>query len=142
VRDGIERDRIESIVAELGMSDFTIFPGRLGDDALPVYYAAADVCVVPSHYEPFGLVAIEAMAVGRQWLQVMWAVYSIVVPEQTGLLAPPMTSPLLQRLTEFSQTPFTETNSLRQQESGNQVQLGRCRFPIKRTIYRAFGTTS
>jgi len=61
----------------------TIFPGRLGDDALPVYYAA-DVCVVPSHYEPFGLVAIEAMA-GRQWLQVMWAVYSIqLYPNRLG----------------------------------------------------------
>uniref|UniRef100_A0ACD5GUM8 Glycosyltransferase n=1 Tax=Desertifilum tharense IPPAS B-1220 TaxID=1781255 RepID=A0ACD5GUM8_9CYAN len=43
------------------MRDFTTFPGRLGDEVLPMYYAAADVCVVPSHYEPFGLVAIEAM---------------------------------------------------------------------------------
>ena len=46
------------IVAELGLSVFTIFPGRLGDRDLPIYYAAADMCVVPSHYEPFGLVAI------------------------------------------------------------------------------------
>jgi len=30
--DGIERDRIESMWTELGMSDFTSFPGRLGDD--------------------------------------------------------------------------------------------------------------
>ncbi|MCA1995456.1 MAG: glycosyltransferase, partial [Coleofasciculus sp. S288] len=37
--DGIERERIEGIVAELGMSDFTTFPGRIGDDILPAYYA-------------------------------------------------------------------------------------------------------
>jgi len=66
--DGIERDRIGALWTELGMSDFTSFPGRLGDD-ITVYYAAADVCVVPSHYEPFGLVAIEAI-VGHQWLPV------------------------------------------------------------------------
>lgn len=88
--DGIERDRIESIVAKLGMSDFTIFPGRLGDDILPVYYAAADVCVVPSHYEPFGLVAIEAMASGTPVVASdVGGLQFTVVPEQTGLLAPP-----------------------------------------------------
>ena len=88
--DGIERDRIESIAAELGMSDFTIFPGRLGDDVLPVYYAAADVCVVPSHYEPFGLVAIEAMASGTPVVASdVGGLQFTVVPEQTGLLAPP-----------------------------------------------------
>jgi D-inositol-3-phosphate glycosyltransferase len=33
-------------------------------DRLPLYYNAADICVVPSHYESFGLVAVEAMASG------------------------------------------------------------------------------
>ncbi|MDZ7727519.1 MAG: glycosyltransferase [Dehalococcoidia bacterium] len=40
------------------------FTGPVSHDALPVYYAAADVCVVPSYYESFGLVAIEALACG------------------------------------------------------------------------------
>jgi glycosyltransferase involved in cell wall biosynthesis len=88
--DGIERDRIEGIVAELGMSDFTIFPGRLGDDILPAYYAAADVCVVPSHYEPFGLVAIEAMASGTPVVASdVGGLQFTVIPEETGLLAAP-----------------------------------------------------
>jgi len=88
--DGMERDRIESIIAELGMSDFTVFPGRLGDDILPVYYSAADVCVVPSHYEPFGLVAIEAMASGTPVVASdVGGLQFTVVPEETGLLAPP-----------------------------------------------------
>ena len=87
--DGKERDRIEKIVAELGMSDITTFPGRLGDDILPAYYAAADVCVVPSHYEPFGLVAIEAMASGTPVVASdVGGLQFTVVPEETGLLAP------------------------------------------------------
>lgn len=87
--DGIERDRIEKIVAELGMSEFTIFPGRIGDEILPAYYTAADVCVVPSHYEPFGLVAIEAMACGTPVVASdVGGLQFTVVPEETGLLAP------------------------------------------------------
>ncbi len=88
--DGIERERIESIVDELGMRPHTIFPGRLSDEVLPVYYAAADVCVVPSHYEPFGLVAIEAMASGTPVVASdVGGLQFTVVPEQTGLLVPP-----------------------------------------------------
>jgi len=88
--DGIERDRIEGIVAELGLGDLTVFPGRLDDADLPVYYAAADVCVVPSHYEPFGLVAIEAMASGTPVVASdVGGLQFTVVPEETGLLAPP-----------------------------------------------------
>jgi D-inositol-3-phosphate glycosyltransferase len=40
------------------------FEGAVAHDALPLYYNAADVCVVPSYYESFGLVAVEAMACG------------------------------------------------------------------------------
>ena len=53
---------LSGIVNELGMNEFTSLPGCLSRHILPAYFAAADVCVVPSHYEPFGLVAIEAMA--------------------------------------------------------------------------------
>lgn len=88
--DGIERDRIEGIVKELGMSGFTEFPGRVSDEALPIYYAAADVCVVPSHYEPFGLVAIEAMASGTPVIASdVGGLQFTVTPEETGLLVPP-----------------------------------------------------
>ena len=88
--DGKERDRIGSIVEELGLSDITSFPGGLSRDILPAYYAAADVCVVPSHYEPLGLVALEAMASGTPVIasDVGGLKYS-VVPQETGLLAPP-----------------------------------------------------
>jgi D-inositol-3-phosphate glycosyltransferase len=88
--DGKERDRIGSIVEELGLSDITSFPGGLSRDILPAYYAAADVCVVPSHYEPLGLVALEAMASGTPVIASdVGGLKYTVVPQETGLLAPP-----------------------------------------------------
>jgi glycosyltransferase involved in cell wall biosynthesis len=91
--DGIERERIEEIVVQLGLSEKTYFPGRVGDPELPLYYAAADVCVVPSHYEPFGLVAIEAMASGTPVIASdVGGLQFTVVNEKTGLLVPPKDS--------------------------------------------------
>ncbi|MBE9186663.1 glycosyltransferase family 1 protein [Microcoleus sp. LEGE 07076] len=88
--DGKERDRIGSIVEELGLSDITSFPGSLSRDILPAYYAAADVCVVPSHYEPFGLVAIESMACRTPVVASdVGGLKYTVVPRETGLLASP-----------------------------------------------------
>lgn len=88
--DGVERDRIGKIVADLGLKDCTIFPGHIDDAILPDYYAAADVCVVPSHYEPFGLVAIEAMASRTPVVASnIGGLQFTVVREVTGLLAPP-----------------------------------------------------
>lgn len=88
--DGRERERIEGIVNELGIGGITHFPGRLSPAVLPTYYAAADVCVVPSHYEPFGLVAIEAMACGIPVIASdVGGLQFTVVSEETGLLAPP-----------------------------------------------------
>jgi glycosyltransferase involved in cell wall biosynthesis len=88
--DGRERDRIEGIVNELGMSEFTSLPGRLSREVLPTYYGAADVCLVPSHYEPFGLVAVEAMASGTPVIASdVGGLKFTVVNENTGLLVPP-----------------------------------------------------
>ncbi|HIK28559.1 MAG: glycosyltransferase family 1 protein [Oscillatoriaceae bacterium SKW80] len=88
--DAQERDRIEKIVAELNLTEQTLFTGRLGHDVLPLYYTAADVCVIPSHYEPFGLVAIEAMACGTPVVASnVGGLKFTVIPEETGLLVPP-----------------------------------------------------
>jgi D-inositol-3-phosphate glycosyltransferase len=49
---------------KLGIQDSVTFVGRIEQDKLPPYYSAADVLVVPSHYESFGLVALESLASG------------------------------------------------------------------------------
>ncbi len=59
-----EMARLQALCHELGMKDVIIFLGKKGQDTLPYYYSAADVLVMPSHYESFGMVALEAMACG------------------------------------------------------------------------------
>jgi glycosyltransferase involved in cell wall biosynthesis len=88
--DGDEKKRIEHIVNELGLQESTVFAGRIGHDILPLYYTAADVCVIPSHYEPFGLVAIEAMACGVPVVASnVGGLKFTIIPEETGLLVEP-----------------------------------------------------
>jgi glycogen(starch) synthase len=48
----------------LGLTDHGVFLGWVGDDKLHSLYRVSDLCIVPSIYEPFGLVALEAMASG------------------------------------------------------------------------------
>ncbi|MBE9205962.1 glycosyltransferase [Nostoc sp. LEGE 06077] len=88
--DGIERQRIEQIVQEVGLAEKTLFVGRVDHHILPLYYACADVCVIPSHYEMFGLVAIEAMACGTPVIASdVGGLKYTVVHQETGLLVPP-----------------------------------------------------
>jgi D-inositol-3-phosphate glycosyltransferase len=59
-----ERKKLEKQAKDLGIGDRVSFLGSVEQTKLPLYYAAADVDVVTSFYETFGLVALEALACG------------------------------------------------------------------------------
>ncbi len=59
-----ELARLMRLCNELDLDDLVTFMGKQGQDVLPDYYSAADVVVMPSYYESFGMVALEAMACG------------------------------------------------------------------------------
>jgi D-inositol-3-phosphate glycosyltransferase len=59
-----EMTRLQALCHELCMDRMVVFLGKRGQDTLPYYYSAAEVLVMPSHYESFGMVALEAMACG------------------------------------------------------------------------------
>jgi glycogen(starch) synthase len=61
---GTHEAELKAQAERLGLSEHGTFLGWIGDDALHSLYSIADLCVVPSIYEPFGLVALEAMASG------------------------------------------------------------------------------
>ena len=61
---GTHEQELRRQAAELGLDAYGTFLGWIGDDVLHSLYRIADLCVVPSIYEPFGLVALEAMASG------------------------------------------------------------------------------
>ena len=56
--------RLQQMCHDLCMDRMVVFLGKRGQDTLPYYYSAAEALVMPSHYESFGMVALEAMACG------------------------------------------------------------------------------
>ena len=61
---GTHEQELRAQATELGLDAHGEFAGWIGDDLLHSLYRIADLTVVPSIYEPFGLVALEAMASG------------------------------------------------------------------------------
>lgn len=61
---GSHEFQLKELARELGVADHGTFMGWIDDGVLHSLYRVADVIVVPSRYEPFGLVALEAMASG------------------------------------------------------------------------------
>jgi glycogen(starch) synthase len=61
---GTAESELKAQARKLRLMRYGSFIGWAGDDLLHSLYRVADLCIVPSIYEPFGLVALEAMASG------------------------------------------------------------------------------
>lgn len=61
-RNQMQADRVARLARDLGIDALVEFRGRVPQRELRAYYAAADVCAIPSLHESFGITAIEAMA--------------------------------------------------------------------------------
>jgi D-inositol-3-phosphate glycosyltransferase len=59
-----EMQRLQNLCQELGVGDLVLFLGKQDQDTLQYYYSAAEIVIMPSYYESFGMVALEAMACG------------------------------------------------------------------------------
>lgn len=55
---------LRKLVAELRVEDRVVFLGSIVQNRLPLFYNAADLSVIPSYYESFGMVALESLACG------------------------------------------------------------------------------
>lgn len=62
--DESEKERLMAVAKEVGVRERVDFAGSVAHHELPYFYSAADVCVMPSYSESFGLVALEAQACG------------------------------------------------------------------------------
>jgi len=97
LRDHTQRD---------GLEDQVEFLGFISDEELRMYYAAADLAVVPSLYEPFGMVALETMAAGTPCIAAdTGGLRELVVHDATGLRFSPgdpssLASAILRLLTD------------------------------------------
>jgi D-inositol-3-phosphate glycosyltransferase len=57
-----ELEKLKKLADELNIKDHVDFRGLVKQEQLPYFYSAADICVVPSYYESFGLVPLESLA--------------------------------------------------------------------------------
>jgi D-inositol-3-phosphate glycosyltransferase len=81
-----EMARLHALRDELGLQDLVTFLGARDQDTLHYYYAAAEFLVMPSHYESFGMVALEAMACGAPVIASdVGGLSQLVKHNQTGL---------------------------------------------------------
>src|SRR5215470_9511560 len=84
-----ELGRLRALADHLDLTPYVTFTKAQPQETLAQYYAAADVLVMPSHYESFGMVVLEAMACGLPVVASrVGGLASTVVHERTGLLVP------------------------------------------------------
>lgn len=84
---GGERRRLEAVAGGHGLESRVRFLGAVEHENLADYYALADICVVPSRTETFGLVALEAQALGTPVVaSAVGGLTEIVADGETGLL--------------------------------------------------------
>lgn len=93
VGDGPDKMRIQGCIRANGLSDRVILAGALHDEALRQAYAAMDVFVLPSVYEGYGMVILEAMAAGLpvigrpgDWKTSFTSMPEMIQHQVTGLL--------------------------------------------------------
>jgi glycogen(starch) synthase len=87
--DGPYRSTLRTVADDLGVGDAVSFTGFMGERQLPAVLGATDATVVPSLYEPFGMIALEAAAAGAPIaVAATGGLAEIVEPGRTGLTFP------------------------------------------------------
>jgi len=84
-----EMERLKGLTKQLGLTDLVRFEGSIPHNKLPLYYNAAEVLVMPSYAESFGLTALEAMACGTPVIAArVGGLASLINDGSTGYLVP------------------------------------------------------
>jgi len=90
IKDFKEYQRLLDKAEEEGIKNSVQFTGRIDNERLPLFYSMADVFIIPSYYEPFGLVALEANACKVPVVaSSVGGLKTIIEDNKTGLLFEP-----------------------------------------------------
>jgi D-inositol-3-phosphate glycosyltransferase len=82
-----ELAKMNLLAKELGIGNMVSFVGAVAHENMPNFYNAADICIVPSYHETFGMVALEALASGTPVIAArVGGLVTIVKDGETGYL--------------------------------------------------------
>ncbi|MFO1423197.1 MAG: glycosyltransferase family 4 protein [Candidatus Competibacteraceae bacterium] len=87
--DPVTAADLRTLAAELGLAGRIEFPGQLEAAALAIEYRGADLLVLPSYYEGYGMALAEALARGLPIISTTAGAIPDTVPADAGLLVPP-----------------------------------------------------
>lgn len=101
VGEGIEREKLSTLVNENNLGEKVLFPGKFESDALYAWYASSSGFVLPSLFEPFGAVVNEALIFGLKVLCSQYAGASSLIHPGNGMIVDPSNS--IDTLEKFQQ---------------------------------------
>ncbi len=109
-----EIERLHQLARALGVQDLVTFLGLIKHERMPYFYSAADVCVVPSYYESFGLVALESLACGTPVVTTdVGDLRKIIRPGETGyVVANASPTELADKMALILSRPVRDTTSI------------------------------
>lgn len=108
--DDEEMERLYNMAKDYRIQSLVTFSGAVEQKELPIYYSAADVCVLPSRYETFGLVILESLACGTPVITTkVGCAWEVIRHGINGWLLDPLTPQRLRELLRMAlSTPDKE----------------------------------
>ncbi len=94
-RDAEQTARVHAAISRYGLTQRMRLHGELDDDALQAAYGDADLFVLPSHYEGYGMVITEAVAAGLPVLCTTGGALRHTLPPEAGISVPAGDAPAL-----------------------------------------------
>ncbi|MCZ2844981.1 MAG: glycosyltransferase [Candidatus Bathyarchaeota archaeon] len=111
-----EVNRLKKLSRHLHLEDSVIFLSSMDQKILTYYYSAADVCVIPSYFESFGLIALESLACGTPVVATdVGCMKSVIQELKTGyILNDNAPRNLADRISELLSRSNLNANSIRE----------------------------
>jgi len=139
--DGLERAPLERLARALGIQELVTFLGRVPPDQVPGLLNDVDVMVVSSHYETFGVVAAEALMMGRPVVATRCGGPECIVGEADGVLVEPgspedMARALLHVADNLSEYPADELSLRARQRFGGEAVADQLTQLYRRVLAR------
>jgi D-inositol-3-phosphate glycosyltransferase len=111
----LEVKRLKRLSYQLNVNKSVIFLSSMEQKILPYFYSASDVCVIPSYYESFGLVALESLACGTPVITTdVGCMKSVINEPKTGYVISNNTPyNLANKISYLLERPNTDSHSIR-----------------------------